>query len=41
MPSPPSAVRRFTAVWAVSIAVKVVALAVFAYLVLYILGVHA
>ena len=41
MPPQPDAVRRFTAVWAISIAVKVVALGVFAFLVLYVLGVHA
>ena len=31
-------VRRFTAVWAVSIAVKLIAIAVFAYLVLRFVG---
>ncbi len=36
----PDLVRKFTVVYAVSIAVKVVALGVFAYLVLYVLGVH-
>jgi len=37
---PPSrdAVRRFTAVWAVSIALKLVAIAVFAYVVLWFVG---
>lgn len=34
----PEAVRRFSAVWAVSIAVKLAALAVFAFLVLKYLG---
>jgi len=33
-----NAVRRFTAVWAVSIAIKLVAIAVFAYLVLRFVG---
>ena len=40
MASRPDAVRRFSAVGAVSIAVKLAALALFAYLVLYVLGVH-
>jgi hypothetical protein len=37
---PPSrnAVRRFTTVWAVSVAVKLAAIAVFAYLVLRLVG---
>lgn len=41
MPPRPNAVRRFTAVWTISIAIKIAALGVFAFLVLYVLGVHA
>ena len=38
MPPSRDAVRRFTAVWAVSIALKLVAIAVFAYVVLWFVG---
>ncbi len=38
MPPSPDAVRRFTAVWTLSFALKLVAVAVFAYLVLRIVG---
>ena len=40
MVSRPDAVKRFGYIWAISIAIKIAALGVFAFLVLYVFGVH-